>query len=76
MPLKKYEQYRIASTSDPMLRHRSVICYQGAIVSVGNRNHGSIVLRPRSDSLPHEHEYDVRRFQSAPTPATLDVGVL
>ena len=61
MPLKKYEQYRIASTSDPMLRHR---------------NHGSIVLRPRSDSLPHEQEYDVRRFQSALTPATLDVGVL
>ena len=71
MLLKKYEQYKIAPTSDPMLDITALSDIRTQLlvreIAITDQMYCVQVL----DSLPREYEHEVRHFQSALTPITL-----
>ena len=70
--LKKYEQYKIAATSGPMLDIAALsdIRAQLSVREIAITDQGFCVRV--LDSLPREYEHEVRHFQFALTPTTLD----
>ena len=72
MLLKKHEQHKIARTSDTMLDTAALSDIRAQLsvreIAITDQMFCVRVL----DSLPREYEYEVRHFQSALTPATLD----